>query len=156
MIEGQIKTTQDTIFNLADWGGGRNPQSKAVGKQALLYLAVGSISWYKFHGRYFDVHHNYKCTFPLTKQFHFWTNSTGRIAHVKMMYVLYALTGVAQWIESHLENRKVTGLIPGQGICLGCRPGSQLGVGCVLEATDPCFSHMDVSLLLFLPPFPSL
>ena len=75
---------------------------------------------------------------------------------MKMMYVLYALTGVAQWIESHLENRKVTGLIPGQGICLGCRPGSQLGVGCVLEATDPCFSHMDVSLLLFLPPFPSL
>ena len=38
-----------------------------------------------------------------------------------------ALAGVAQWIEGRPENRKVAGLIPGQGTCLGCRPGPQLG-----------------------------
>ena len=38
-----------------------------------------------------------------------------------------ALAGVAQWIEGRPENRKVAGLIPGQGTCMGCRPGPQLG-----------------------------
>ena len=39
-----------------------------------------------------------------------------------------ALAGVAPWTEHKPENQKVTGLIPGQGTCLGCRPGPRLGV----------------------------
>ena len=38
-----------------------------------------------------------------------------------------ALAGVAQWIERWPANRKVTGLIPGQGTCLGCGPDPQVG-----------------------------
>ena len=37
------------------------------------------------------------------------------------------LAGVAQWIERGLVNQRVAGLIPGQGTCLGCGPGPQLG-----------------------------
>ena len=39
-----------------------------------------------------------------------------------------AMTGVAQWFECHPANRKVAGLIPGQGTCLGCGPGPPLGL----------------------------
>ena len=39
---------------------------------------------------------------------------------------IYTLAGVAQWIECRSVNRKVTGLIPSQGTCLGCGPGLQL------------------------------
>ena len=35
-----------------------------------------------------------------------------------------SLAGVAQWIECWAENQRVTSLIPSQGMCLGCRPGS--------------------------------
>ena len=35
------------------------------------------------------------------------------------------LAGVAQWIERGPVNQKVTGSIPTQGTCLGCRPGPQ-------------------------------
>ena len=45
-----------------------------------------------------------------------------------------------------------TGRLPGQGTYLGCG----FGPGSVWKATDWCFSHLDVSLLLFLPPFHSL
>ena len=38
--------------------------------------------------------------------------------------------------------------IPSQGTCLSCRPGPWLGV----HESQP---HIDVSLPLFLPPFPS-
>ena len=38
-----------------------------------------------------------------------------------------ALTSVAQLVEHHPVNQKVTGLIPGQVTCLGDRPGPQLG-----------------------------
>ena len=59
-----------------------------------------------------------------------------------------ALAGVAQWIEHQPVNQKVTSLIPGQGTCLGCRSGLQL---------QTCKRQLiDVSLPLFLPPFPSL
>ena len=34
-----------------------------------------------------------------------------------------ALAGVVQWMECWPVNQKVTGLIPSQGTCLGCRPG---------------------------------
>ena len=37
-----------------------------------------------------------------------------------------ALAGVAQWIECGPGNQRVTGLIPSQGTCLGCRLGTQL------------------------------
>ena len=59
-----------------------------------------------------------------------------------------ALAGVAQWIECQPANQGAGGLIPSQGTCLGCGPGSQLGV-CERQLTD-------VSLPLFLSRFPSL
>ena len=34
-----------------------------------------------------------------------------------------ALTGVARWVGHLPTNTRVMGSIPGQGICLGCRPG---------------------------------
>ena len=54
------------------------------------------------------------------------------------------LAGVAEWIERLPVNWKVTGLIPGQGTCPGCRPGPQMGV-CKrqpihVSLTHPCFS----------------
>ena len=39
-----------------------------------------------------------------------------------------ALAGVAQWIKCQSANQKVASSIPSQGTCLGCRPGSHLGV----------------------------
>ena len=60
-----------------------------------------------------------------------------------------ALDGVAQWIECQPENQRVNSSIPRQGTCLGFKPGPQLGV-CERQA------HTDVSLLLFLCPFPSV
>ena len=60
-----------------------------------------------------------------------------------------ALAAAAQWIERWLANQRVTGLIPSQGICLGCGPGPQLGV----HERQP---HTDVSLPLFFPPFSSV
>ena len=59
-----------------------------------------------------------------------------------------ALAGMAQWVECQPANQKVTSLIPSQGTCLGCRPGPHL----VVCKRQP---HIDVSLPLFLPPFPS-
>ena len=38
-----------------------------------------------------------------------------------------ALAGVAQWIEHWPVNQRVTGSIPSQGTCLGCRPGPHSG-----------------------------
>ena len=43
--------------------------------------------------------------------------------------VIQALAGVAQWTEHQPENRKVTSLILDQGTWLGC----------MQEATSPCF-----------------
>ena len=61
--------------------------------------------------------------------------------------VAVALAGVAQWIECQTANQKVTGLIPSQGTCLGCGPGTQY---------SPCERqrYIDVSLSLSLFPFP--
>ena len=59
------------------------------------------------------------------------------------------LASVAQWIECQSANWKVTSSIPCQGTCQGCGPGPQLGA-CERQL------HIDVSLLLFLPPFTSL
>ena len=68
--------------------------------------------------------------------------------------VISALADVAQWIERQPENQKIAGSIPNRGTCLGCRPGSPLGG--VQERQPVDLSHIDVSLPLFLPPFPSL
>ena len=50
--------------------------------------------------------------------------------------------GVAQWVRCQPVNQNVTGLIPGQGTCLGCGPGPLLGA-CERQ-------KIDVSLLLAL------
>ena len=60
------------------------------------------------------------------------------------------MTGVAQWIECRPTNLKVAGSIPCQGTCLGCGPGPQLGAN--KRQPSVYLSHIDVSLLLFLPP----
>ena len=63
--------------------------------------------------------------------------------------IISALAGVAQWIECPPANQGVAGLIPHWGTCLGCGPGLWWGhMGGNL--------HIEVSLPLFLPPFPSL
>ena len=36
-----------------------------------------------------------------------------------------ALAALAQWIECWPEDQRVVGLIPSQGMCLGCGPGPQ-------------------------------
>ena len=61
---------------------------------------------------------------------------------------IFALIGVAQWIEHGPVNQRVTGLVPGQDTCLGCGLGSR---GWVQERQP----HINVSLPLFLLPFPS-
>ena len=66
-----------------------------------------------------------------------------------LKYFRTALAGVAQWIECQPMNQGGTGSIPSQGTSLGYRPGPQLGA-CERQ------THMDVSLPLFLPSFPSL
>ena len=45
---------------------------------------------------------------------------------LKKIY-LFSLPGVAQWIERRPANQSITGSIPSQGTCLGCRPGPQQG-----------------------------
>ena len=52
-------------------------------------------------------------------------------------------------LSAGLQTKRVAGLIPSQGTGLGCRPGSQQGV----RKRQP---RIDVSLPLFLLPFPSL
>ena len=61
----------------------------------------------------------------------------------------FAMAGVAQWIECWPMNQRVTSSIPSQGTCLGCRLGPQ-GRVCGRQP------HIDVSLPLFLPSYPSL
>ena len=41
--------------------------------------------------------------------------------------VIFALSGVAQWIEHQTVKQRVAGWIPSQGTCLGCGPGPQKG-----------------------------
>ena len=55
----------------------------------------------------------------------------------------------AQWIECRPVNQRVAGSIPSWGTCLGCGPGPQWGT-CGRQP------HIDVSVPLFLLPFPSL
>ena len=64
-----------------------------------------------------------------------------------------ALAGVVQWIEYQPENQMVVVLIPSQDTCLGCGTGPHLGT-CKRQLIN--ISCTDVSLPLFLVPFPSL
>ena len=70
-----------------------------------------------------------------------------------------ALAGVAQWIEycACCLQKGHTGLIPGPGTCLGCPPGSRLGLEAFKrQQIDVSLSTLMFSLPLFLPLFPSL
>ena len=77
-------------------------------------------------------------------------NFSKEIGNIKMDIenIQIALAGVAQWIEHGPVNQRVAGSIPSQSTCLGCGPGPQFRV----HERQP---HIDVSLLLFLLPFPS-
>ena len=66
-----------------------------------------------------------------------------------LTFVTSALAGVAQWIECQPANQRVADSIPSQGTCLGFRPGPQWEA----HERQP---HIQVSLPLFLLPFPSL
>ena len=71
------------------------------------------------------------------------------LTNLVQKYTKTALAGVAQWIECWPVNQRIADSIPSQGTCLGCGPGPQMGVW----ERQP---HIDFSLPLFLPPFPSL
>ena len=60
------------------------------------------------------------------------------------------LAAVAQWIERWPVDQKVPCLIPSQGTCLGCGPGSQLGACERQLINDVSLAHRCFS------PFPSL
>ena len=55
--------------------------------------------------------------------------------------------GVAQWTELRPMNQRVVHLITSQDTCLGCRPGPQ-------ERVRDRQPHIDISLPVFLLPFP--
>ena len=63
-------------------------------------------------------------------------------------------TSVAQMVGQHPPKQKVASSIPSWGTCLECRFGRSRGTY-EHQPIDVSHSH-DVSLLLFLPPFPSL
>ena len=56
----------------------------------------------------------------------FWSKYTNSLNKWLNKHI-WALAAVAQWIEHWPVNLKVTGLIPNQGTCLVCGPGSSWG-----------------------------
>ena len=76
-------------------------------------------------------------------------NGGGIFLKILKYFKIYnvALATVAQWTERQPVNWRVHGSIPGQGTCLGCRPGPQLEV-CERQP-------INISLPPFLPPSPS-
>ena len=66
------------------------------------------------------------------------------------MLIVVVLTGVAQCVGRCATNGKVTGLVPCQGLCLGCRPGPQLRA-CKRQPIDVSLAHRCFSLSLSLP-----
>ena len=75
---------------------------------------------------------------------------TSHILTIVMIFLKErTLAGVAQWFEHWPVNQRVAGSIPSQGTYLGCSSGPQQGA----HERQP---HIDVSLPLFFPPFPSL
>ena len=64
-----------------------------------------------------------------------------------------ALTREAEWLGCPPAKLKIASLISGQGTCLSCRFGSLVGMS--TRGNQSIFlSHIDVSLPLFLSPFP--
>ena len=63
------------------------------------------------------------------------------------------LAGVVQWIEGRPVNQKAAFSIPSKGTCLGCVPDPQSGH---MPGVCDKQTHIDISLPLFLPPFPSV
>lgn len=64
--------------------------------------------------------------------------------------MITTLPSVAQWLECWPEHRRVTGLIPSQGLSFGFAP--QPWLGCVQEAISQCVSITSMFLSLSLPP----
>ena len=90
---------------------------------------------------------------PLTIQMRMQIRMFYQILYLKPRPILIfknlALIGVTPWTECRPANQRVTGWIPSQGTCLGCRPGPQWRA----YEKQP---NIDVSFPIFLPPFPSL
>ena len=61
-----------------------------------------------------------------------------------------ALTGVAQWVGCRPADQKVPGPIPGQGACLGHRPGPHLGA-CERQQIDASLTHQCLYSSVSLP-----
>ena len=66
-----------------------------------------------------------------------------------------ALTGMVQLVGYCPVKQKVAGSISSQGTCLGCRVQSLVRVR-TSDNQSMFLSYTNVSLPLFLPPFPSL
>ena len=58
------------------------------------------------------------------------------------------------WMECHPTHQKVGDSIPSQGTYLGC--GFDLWLGHMCEATNRCFSHINVCVCVSLSPLSSL
>ena len=71
------------------------------------------------------------------------------VLFLKMRYS--TLAGVAQWIERKPTNQKIAGSIPGQGLCLGCRPGPQL-LACKRQLVYVSLTHRRFSPFSLAPP----
>ena len=65
------------------------------------------------------------------------------------------LTGEARLIGHLSTKQKAASSVPSQGTCLGCGLVPSWGAR-KRQPVDVSLSHIDASLPLFLPPFPSL
>ena len=71
------------------------------------------------------------------------------VCSLNTIKLIYAPAGAAQWTEHQPANQRVAGSVSSQGTCLSCGPGPQRRA-CERQP------HVDVSLLVFLPPCLSL
>ena len=79
--------------------------------------------------------------------------TTGLLNNKCQKFLFLALSGVAQWIEHRPVTQRVTSLIPSTGHRPGLWAQVEQVPGWGSRERQP---HVDVSLLLFLLPFPSL
>ena len=70
----------------------------------------------------------------------FYTLSVFLIWRIHYQKYVVALAGVGQWFERQPVNQKVSGSVRGQGACLGCGPGPQLGA-CEKQPIDVSLAH---------------
>ena len=66
---------------------------------------------------------------------------------------IWDLAGVAQWTECRSANQRVASSVPGQGTCLGFRPGPQLW-GCERQPTNVSLTHQCCFFPSLSPSFP--